>query len=163
VKVGISGHQNIQPKSALGWIEAAIRNELRNQQASVGISCLAAGADQIFAKVVLEIGLELEAVIPCLGYESAFSDNESRERFSKMIELATVQQVLDFASPTEEAFFAAGKHVVDASDFMIFVWDGMPARGLGGTADIVAYARTKRLPFTQLNPTDSSIQRHVCS
>jgi len=62
---GISGHQNIRPQSALGWVEAVIREELLNQRASVGVSSLAAGADQIFA----EMGLDLEAVIPCAGYE----------------------------------------------------------------------------------------------
>lgn len=163
MKVGISGHQNIRPTSAISWVETAIRDELHKQRASVGVSCLAAGADQIFAKAVVELNLELEAVIPCVGYEAAFQDNESKELFRDMIARAKSRQVLDFASPTEEAFFAAGKRVVDTADFMLFVWDGMPARGLGGTADVVAYTRSKRLPFTHLNPMDFSIQRHISS
>jgi hypothetical protein len=48
---------------------------------------------------------------------------------------------LDYAEPTEEAFLAAGKSVVDNCQVLIAVWDGKPARGLGGTADIVRYAR----------------------
>jgi len=161
VKVGISGHQNIRPQSALGWVEAVIREELLNQRASVGVSSLAAGADQIFADIVLELGLDLKAVIPCAGYESTFADEESKEHFKQMIGRSKVQHILDFPNPSEEAFSAAGQQIVDTVDLMIFVWDGMPARGLGGTADIVEYARTKYLPFTHLNPTDSSIHSHL--
>ena len=29
------------------------------------------------------------------------------------------------------AFFEAGKRVVDESDWLVAVWDGQPARGLG--------------------------------
>ncbi|MFJ8953478.1 hypothetical protein ACIRO1_25525 [Streptomyces sp. NPDC102381] len=36
---------------------------------------------------------------------------------------------------------AAGKEVVDQSDVLLAVWDGKPAGGKGGTADVVAYAQ----------------------
>lgn len=160
MKVGISGHQNIRPKSAVGWLESAIREALATQRASVGVSSLAAGADQIFAKVVLEMGLDLEVVIPCIGYESSFENNESKARFIRLNERAKFHNFMGFPAPSEEAFLRAGTWVVDTSDSMIFIWDGKPARGLGGTADIVAYARGKKVPFVHLNPTDSSIERH---
>lgn len=152
MKVGVSGHQKIQPKSAIGWVEATIRDELRKQRASVGVSSLAAGADQTFATIVLKMGLELEAVIPCAGYESTFTDEENEKRFQQLNECAKFHHLLDFDQPSEEAFLSAGKRVVDTSDFMIFVWDGMPARGVGGTADIVAYAQSKSVPFLWLCP-----------
>lgn len=155
MKVGISGHQNIQPESAVGWVEATIRDELRNQRASVGVSSLAAGADQIFAAIVLEMGLELEAVIPCIGYELAFGHEENKIRFQQLNERAKFHHLLNFDQPSEEAFLIAGQRIVDTSDFMIFVWDGMPARGIGGTSDIVTYARGTGIPYLWLNPVDS--------
>jgi len=36
---------------------------------------------------------------------------------------------------------AASKFMVDEADELYAVWDGKPARGYGGTADVVAYAR----------------------
>jgi hypothetical protein len=48
---------------------------------------------------------------------------------------------LEFDEPTEEAFWAAGQRVVEESEQLIAVWDGRPAGGLGGTADVVAYAQ----------------------
>ncbi len=38
---------------------------------------------------------------------------------------------------------AAGRAVADRSDLLLAVWDGAPAAGLGGTADIVRYAEER--------------------
>jgi hypothetical protein len=40
-----------------------------------------------------------------------------------------------------------GKVVVDRAEVLIAVWDGLPARGLGGTADVVAYAGSAGCPW----------------
>lgn len=48
-----------------------------------------------------------------------------------------------FVESTEQAHLAAGQAVVDRSERLVTVWDGKPARGIGGTADIVSYARQK--------------------
>ena len=47
---------------------------------------------------------------------------------------------------------AAGRLLVERSDRLIAVWDGLPARGPGGTADVVAYARALSRPVTVLWP-----------
>ena len=36
--------------------------------------------------------------------------------------------------------------MVEHADVLIAVWDGRPARGMGGTADAVAYARQRGVP-----------------
>jgi hypothetical protein len=59
---------------------------------------------------------------------------------------------LSFDEPTEEAFWSAGRYVVDHADQVLAVWDGQQAGGLGGTADVVAYARAKRKPVTRIWP-----------
>ena len=46
--------------------------------------------------------------------------------------------------PSEAAFLAAGRLVVERSDVLAAVWDGKPARGSGGTADVVDYAKELR-------------------
>jgi len=43
---------------------------------------------------------------------------------------------------------AASRLMVDAADELFAVWDGQPARGHGGTADVVAYARERGKPVT---------------
>jgi len=42
--------------------------------------------------------------------------------------------------------------VVDLADLLIAVWDGKPARGPGGTADVVAYAASAGKPYVWLDP-----------
>jgi hypothetical protein len=49
---------------------------------------------------------------------------------------------LGFAESSEKAFYEAGKEVVERSEMLIAVWDGLAARGLGGTADIVYFAQS---------------------
>jgi hypothetical protein len=59
---------------------------------------------------------------------------------------------LPFVESTEQAHLAAGQAVVDRSERLVAVWDGKPARGIGGTADIVSYARQKGVPVIVLWP-----------
>ncbi len=52
---------------------------------------------------------------------------------------------MPYVEPSEEAFFAADRRVVELSDRMVAIWDGKQSRGLGGTADVVAYAADRRV------------------
>lgn len=162
MRVGISGHQKIRPSQACAWVETALRDELIAQNATVGVSCLAAGADQIFAAIVLELGLELEAIIPCEDYISAFTQAESKEQYAMLSARAIYHYKLGYPEPSEEAFLRAGEHVVDSCDVMLFVWNGEPARGRGGTEEIVDYAVKKAVPYVRLNPSNQSVERFYC-
>ena len=158
MKIGISGHQVICPESSLEWVEATLRAAMLRQHASAGVSCLAAGTDQIFASIALGLGMDLEVIIPCDGYEGAFDETGGKVRYTELLGSATRVHRLDFQQPSQEAFLCAGKRVVDICDGMLFVWDGTASEGCGGTADIVAYARLRAVPFIWLNPVDSAIQ-----
>ncbi|MEO8104390.1 MAG: SLATT domain-containing protein, partial [Betaproteobacteria bacterium] len=46
---------------------------------------------------------------------------------------------------------------VDQAHVVIAVWDGKPTAGLGGTGDVVGYARALAKPLFWLNPTDAAI------
>lgn len=139
--VGVTGHQNI-PDEALEFIEQGIRQAIcRFGTAFVGVSSLAAGADQLFAKTVLRSGGSLHVVIPCHEYEIAFSNDGSVQSYRCLLEQADFVQMLEYDRPSEDAYLAAGHRVVEMSDVLIAVWDGLEARGKGGTGEIVRYAR----------------------
>jgi hypothetical protein len=141
MKVGVSGHQNV-PAAALTFVRNGIIRTLSETNDDVlGITSLAAGADQIFANVVLERGGQLHVVIPSLEYEESFHGARERREYARLLQRAESAETLDFPAPSEEAFLAAGRRVVELSDVMILVWDGRPARGKGGTADIGEYAQ----------------------
>jgi hypothetical protein len=109
----------------------------------VGITSLAAGADQLFASEVLRANGSLEVIIPSDGYRKSFEEPLDRSRFDDFLARATDAVALPYPFPSEEAFLAAGIALVERCDVLIAAWDGMAARGLGGTADVVKYARSR--------------------
>lgn len=106
----------------------------------VGLCSLAVGADQIFAHVLLASGGRLHAVIPCQGYTGTFGDEAARQEFELLLSAAHEVTELPFTEPSEEAFMTAGREVADRCNLLLAVWDGEPAAGIGGTADVVSYA-----------------------
>jgi hypothetical protein len=137
--IGATGHQDL-PSSAIDYISAAIREILAGYPDIVGYTSLAAGADQLFATEVLAAGGRLHAVIPADGYAATF-EGDAADAYHRLFALAAEHTRLPFAAPGEAAYDAAGRWIAEHSDVLIAVWDGQPARGLGGTADAVAHAR----------------------
>jgi hypothetical protein len=138
--LGATGHQEIPP-GAREFVVTGIRGILRRAESPlVAVTSLAAGADQLVATELLRAGGHLHVVVPSRHYEQTFATKMDLA-FRSLLEAAHSVTRLDYAEPSEEAFLAAGKCVVDNCEVLIAVWDGRPARGLGGTADVVRYAR----------------------
>jgi len=138
--VGISGHQSL-PQAALAPILSEVRRILAGAGPGlVGVTSLAAGADQFFAREVLAAGGRLHAVLPSHRYEDTLTGAD-RSSYQELLAQATSVETLPYPDPSEEAFYAAGRRIVDLCGQLVAVWDGKPARGLGGTADVVSYAQ----------------------
>lgn len=155
--VGITGHQNVGDAQTVSWIRAALKTQLDVHRVSRGLSSLAVGADQLFVQTLREASLPFEAVLPCDGYEQTFESGATREAYTALLGAATHIHRLPFAKPSEEAFFAAGKWIVSHCELLFAVWNGLPARGLGGTGDVVAYARNQRRAWVHFNPISRTI------
>jgi hypothetical protein len=152
MRIGVSGHQNIGAIDVVDRVRAQVADELRKRPFISGVSSLAEGADQLFAEIVLNLGKLLEVVIPCRNYEAAFANPVAAKQFRELKKRAFTSSVLSFEEPCEEAYYQAGRRIVEVSDLMIFVWNGKPAKGHGGTADIVAYAQELGREFVWINP-----------
>ncbi|MDQ3802310.1 MAG: hypothetical protein M3416_00415 [Acidobacteriota bacterium] len=124
----------------------------------IGITSLAVGADQLFANAVLRRGGSLEVVIPFAGYERTFSEGRDRQEYTQLLQHALRTEVLEKHGSDEEAYFASGKRMVDQSELLIAVWDGLPATGLGGTGDVVSYALQQRIKTIHLNPITQEVE-----
>ncbi len=140
--IGGTGHQDI-PETALGYVTTTLSKYLATIRQLEGVCSLAAGADQLFAETILNEGGQLRVVVPCAGYESTFDGGETRDSYQSLLQKAVSVTQLDYAKPSEDAFSAAGQHIVNICDQLVAVWDGKQARGHGGTADIVMYARKR--------------------
>ena len=139
---GLTGHQQIGDKQTIQWVEQQLSILLIAQEVTEGWMSLAIGADQMYATLLLRRGLQYNVVLPCERYEETFSELD-RETYHDLLSKAISVVALDFVKPTEMAFYEAGKQVVNRSEILIAVWDGLAARGLGGTADIVRFAQSR--------------------
>ena len=167
--VGITGHRKdaLPPESLLTLHErlrtvletladAAAQVHLANRDffsaaepQLLFVSPLADGADQIGAHIALELGYRLHAVLPFNRdrYRNELCDDEARTRFDTLVERA--QCVLELPGETShplESYVMAGRATVAHSDLLIAVWDGLPARGRGGTGEIVRLAHDRATP-----------------
>jgi hypothetical protein len=150
-RIAISGHRGLAGETSV-LVEKAIRAALDEAGPAVtGISCLADGADQIFARAVTDLGGDLEAIIPAGQYRDSLP-TDSRSEYDRLLAMAANACCLLFATPTPASFMAAGELMVDTADVLYAVWDGRPARGHGGTADVVAYAYARGTPVTIIWP-----------
>jgi hypothetical protein len=139
--LGVTGHQRIPPE-AREFVVTAVQDILRDVDPPLNaVTSLAAGADQLVATELLRAGGRLHVIVPSGNYEQTFADGDDLAGFRSLLEAAHAVTRLDYTEPSEEAFLTAGKSVVDSCEVLIAVWDGKPARGPGGTADIVRYAR----------------------
>jgi hypothetical protein len=152
-RVGITGHQKLGDGSAEQSVKQALQRVISQfEKPLIAVTSLAAGADQLFTRVMLNCGASVDAVIPFEGYERTFT-TPARDEYFALLSSATTVTVLPRAGDDEECFFEAGKVVVCRSDILVAVWDGKPARGLGGTADIVRFARDERhVEIKWINP-----------
>jgi hypothetical protein len=150
MKAGITGHQNLSVAES-DWLKEELEIEIKQIKIEEAYSCLAIGADQLFANVILANKIPLVAITPCKKYEQTF-DEKNIELYKSLVKQAVNKIQLDFESPSEEAFYEAGKTVVNKSDVVFAFWNNLPAKGLGGTADIVEYAKSKSKKIILLNP-----------
>lgn len=59
---------------------------------------------------------------------------------------------LDHVEATSEAHIDASTAMLDRTDHVFAVWDGLPARGYGGTADVTNHAGQRNLSVAVIWP-----------
>jgi hypothetical protein len=111
---------------------------------------IASGSDSLVADLAIAEGFELNLVLPFPRdiYQGDFEGQEL-EVFNGLIDHAnaTAKLELDVSRLPRDpkAYAAAGRLMLAHSDVLIAIWDGEPAAGVGGTAEIVADAQSRGL------------------
>lgn len=151
-RIGITGHSNLTAAT-----EEVVYEALRNillphpSYVLVGVSCLARGADQLFAQAVLDLGGALQVVLPAPDYRTKIKP-DNIARYDALVDAAQSVHVMPFETSRRESYMAASEHVLATVDEIIAVWDGGPSGGLGGTADVVSAARQRGIPVQVIWP-----------
>ncbi|BCJ32528.1 hypothetical protein Athai_00310 [Actinocatenispora thailandica] len=153
--IGITGHQGL-PEAVAAEVDARIRRRLN--EPVLGVSCLADGADQIFARAVLDAGGRITVIVPADQYRDGLAEH-ARPGYDQLLARADSIHQLHHVESTEQSHLDASAEMLDRVDELWAVWDGQPARGYGGTADVVALARERGLPVTVFWPDGASRDR----
>ncbi|WP_454194598.1 hypothetical protein [Nocardia sp. Marseille-Q1738] len=152
MRIGVTGHMNITEATA-PLVYKAVRALLDEQDPSalIGVSCIARGADSVFAQAVLDAGGQLEVVLPSRNYREAKVKPDDAETFDDLMSRAAQVRVMDFDDAGREAYEAANEAVVGSVDRLVAVWDGVDGQK-AGTASVVELAREHGVPVDVVWP-----------
>lgn len=154
-RIGITGHRGLPPATA-HLVKNALRDALAEHGASItGVTSLADGADQLFARAVVDQGGLIEVIVPATRYRAGLPADTHAEYDDLLSHASTVHR-LDFAESTSEAHMAASELMISMVSELLAVWDQQPARAYGGTADVVAHARDQGRPVRIIWPRGAS-------
>jgi hypothetical protein len=161
VYVGISGHRDLKKdkiseyKKELIDILKDIKNSHKDKEIIL-ISPLADGADRLFIYAGMKLGLRYDVLLPMplKLYEKDFNDNSKNEFYklyfgardikeAKLCDTCTNENISDYNNYRSLQYQKMGRELVDKCDTMIFMFNGVQNNLIGGTADILSYAKNK--------------------
>ncbi|MGW4500332.1 hypothetical protein ACWENR_17160 [Micromonospora sp. NPDC004336] len=153
VRVGITGHINLTHDTEL-LVADALRVELRriSDRPVHGVTCLAAGADQVFVRTILDMGGTYEVVLPARDYRTAAIGHENRPAFDELLARAAAVVHTGYDRSSTAAYLAANRELVRRVQRLVAVWDGEPGCHAASTDRTVDWARRHGVPTTVVWP-----------
>lgn len=154
--IAVTGHRVLlDPDPISAGIDVALsRIEQRFPNGPIQLlSCLAEGADRLVVRLARGRPRmrKLIVVLPFREeeYVRDFRDPAARAEYEELKSRAAAVVTL---SGTEidtrpGSYSEAGHYLLSRADVLLAVWDGQPARGRGGTGEIVADARRRGFPL----------------
>lgn len=152
-RIAITGHMNLTADS-VPLVYQAITGALASYASHelTGISCIAHGADSIFAQAVLDVGGKLEVVLPAAGYREKKVEPDQAPQFDELMRQATMVRVMPYEEANRVAYEAANEVLVSTCDTLFAIWDGQSGVDKGSTASVVEYARSRGVPVEVIWP-----------
>ena len=174
--VGFTGHRTLAPLEAVRrGIEDALKDLAERALQSGGMleyyGSAASGADTLAAETAAELGIPVHIILPkdLAAFQQDFHDAdgtlhaEDWRRASAIIDAALAGRnggtlrVISGSQIAPDCYYEAGLQMLEVCDALIAVWDGKPARGIGGTEQIVTHARALGMPLIII-PADGTEQ-----
>lgn len=152
--IGFTGHRNLADQEAATQSISAALDGLTARFGSISaISSLAKGSDAAFVRELVKRKIPFRLVLPFpkKRFMADFEPKDWQDVEPLLAQAFHVEEVTGTESD-KEAYMDTGIRIVDLADVIIAVWDGQPADGLGGTGDVVSYARALHKPLQCFNP-----------
>lgn len=156
-RIAITGHMNLTADS-VPLVYQAITGALASYASHelTGISCIARGADSIFAQAVLDVGGKLEVVLPAASYREKKIEPDQAPQFDELIRQATMVRVMPYEEANRVAYEATNEVLASTCDTLFAIWDGQRGVDKGSTASVVEYARSRGVPVEVIWPEGAS-------
>ncbi|HLF31225.1 MAG TPA: hypothetical protein VI566_09415 [Xanthomonadales bacterium] len=161
LSIGVTGHRDLLEAETPG-LESQVRAFFQSlakrfPRLELQLLCpMAEGGDQLAARIALELGIGLVAVLPMARdeYEQDFRSPASLQEFRDL--LASARQVIclpgapgsetvDFGGSVasrDRQYAQAGLFISDHCQILLAIWDGKTHEAVGGTAQVVRYHLT---------------------
>lgn len=159
--IGFTGHRKLPDEARC---REAIRRVLLEWRAKTpgviyGVTSAAAGGDLLFAETCLELNLPIRIFLPVPKekFREDF-DELSWERAESVFTKALSVEVTGAGEKLTERYYECGIETVQQSQLLLALWDGEPSQGLGGTADMVHFAREQERPVIWIHSVTCAVQ-----
>jgi hypothetical protein len=160
--VGFTGHRHLAnhagaSRAIHGAIDA-LRREVPGEW--IALSSIAGGGDQLFVREALASRLSWHAILPLP--RSEFARDFTPAEWSAVEETLTAAdhvRVITESGDRKDSYLDCGIETVNGADVLIALWDGEPARGKGGTADVVQYAQSIGKPVIIIDAVTHEVRR----
>ena len=159
---GFTGHRQLADPAGVERVLREVLTGLRAEDSVewLALSSIAVGSDTLFARAALKAGLGWEAMLPLppAEFRRDFDESEWREVEALLGEAEHVGVVSE-RPQRDDSYLDCGMETVNHCDVLVAVWDGEPARGRGGTAEIIAYARDMGRPLIIIDAKTLDVRR----
>ncbi len=159
--IGFTGHRNLSDEAKC---REAIRKVLLEWKAKVpgvvyGLASAAAGGDLLFAETCVELNLPIRIFLPVPKekFREDF-DEPTWDRATLVFQKALSVEVTGAGEELTERYYECGIETVQHIQILIALWDGTPSKGLGGTADMVHFAKEQGRPVIWIHSATGEIQ-----
>ncbi len=152
-RLAVTGHRGLSESTA-ALVDVALRREISKRAVNgplIGLSCIADGADALFAQAILDYGGTLQVIVPARKYRESLP-KEHHSTYDALIAQAVETVQLDHVESDSQAHMDASLRMLQDADELLAIWDGQPARGYGGTADVIEAAHDRGIPVCVVWP-----------
>jgi hypothetical protein len=159
--IGFTGHRVLADEA---MCQKSIFQFLEQRKASTpglvyGVASIASGADLLFAESCIELKLPLYVLLPMPVEEFRKDFDEiAWSRAEKILDKAASVEVTGGNQSRDERYYECGIETVLRSRLLLAVWNGSPSHGLGGTEDIVSFAKGIGRPVVWLHSVTGDVQ-----
>lgn len=170
--VGFCGHRAHFSEEVIRPVLAASLKDLQQRAAEAGGSIelyasAAEGADLVCLEVARELAIPVHLLLPLVedDFKKDFSTPDTWARAKSQIDRAAAVpgrdsiRVVEGEATRPQCYYNQAIDMLEAVDVLIAVWDGQPARGLGGTGQVVAQARATGVPVLHIRTQDGGVSK----